>query len=120
MHEDALDGGHLVVSLQDTLLGDGSETAEAALAHLAGCKAIFLDCDIDVVERSQFPAAPGARPGGMIDVEFFGFVRRFAAEPKVRAIDLTEWDPPLDPTDLSALVAGRWLAEVLAGFEARS
>ena len=55
----------------------------------------------------------------MIDVEFFGFVRRLAAEPKVRAIDLTEWDPLLDPTDLSALVAGRWLAELLAGFETR-
>jgi arginase family enzyme len=119
MHENALDGGHLVVTLQDTLIDGGSETVDAALAHLAGCRAIFLDCDIDVIERSQFPAAPGARPGGMIDVEFFGFVRRLAAEPKVRAIDLTEWDPPLDPTDLSALVAGRWLAEVLAGFETR-
>ena len=119
MHDDALDGGHLVVSLQDTLVEGGEETVEAALTRLAGCKAIFLDCDIDVIERSQFPGAPGARPGGMIDVEFFSFARRFAAEPKVRAIDLTEWDPPLDPTDLSALVAGRWLAEVLAGFESR-
>ena len=119
MHEDALDGGHLVVTLQDTLTEGSDETVAAALAHLAGCKAIFLDCDIDVIDRSQFPAAPGARPGGMIDGEFFDFVRRFAAEPKVRAIDLTEWDPPLDPTDLSALVAGRWLAEVLAGFETR-
>ena len=119
MHEDALDGGHLIVSLQETLIAGGDETVEAALAYLSACKAIFLDCDIDVIERSQFPAAPGARPGGMIDGEFFEFVRRFAAEPKVRAIDLTEWDPPLDPTDLSALVAGRWLAEVLVGFESR-
>ena len=39
--------------------------------------------------------------------------------PKVRLIDLTEWDPPLDPTDLSALTAARWVAECLAGFEAR-
>ena len=119
MHEDALDGGHLVVSLQDTLVDGGGETVDAALDRLAGCKAIFLDCDIDVIDRSPFPAAPGARPGGMSDVDFFGFVRRLAAEPKVRAIDLTEWDPPLDPTDLSALVAGRWLAELLAGFDAR-
>ena len=42
-----------------------------------------------------------------------------AAHPKVRVIDLTEWDPPLDATHLSALTAGRWLAEVLAGFESR-
>ncbi|WP_338502356.1 arginase family protein [Sphingomonas kaistensis] len=119
MHEDALDGGHLIVTLQDTLIDGSDETVAAALAHLAGCEAIFLDCDIDVIDRSQFPGAPGGRPGGMIDGEFFEFVRRFAAEPRVRAIDLTEWDPPLDPTDLSALVAGRWLAEVLAGFETR-
>jgi arginase family enzyme len=46
-------------------------------------------------------------------------VRRLAADIRVRVVDLTEWDPPLDPTDLSALTAGRWLAEVLAGFEAR-
>jgi len=37
----------------------------------------------------------------------------------VRLIDLTEWDPPLDPSDLSALTAARWVAECLAGFEMR-
>ena len=37
----------------------------------------------------------------------------------VRLIDLTEWDPPLDPSDLSALVAARWVAECLAGYEQR-
>jgi len=37
----------------------------------------------------------------------------------VRVIDLTEWDPPLDETDLSALTAARWAAECLAGFEMR-
>ncbi len=42
-----------------------------------------------------------------------------AAEPRVRLIDLTEWDPPLDSTDLSALTAARWVAECLAGFEQR-
>ena len=46
-------------------------------------------------------------------------VRRLAADPRVRVIDLTEWDPPLDPTDLSALTAARWVAECLAGFEMR-
>jgi arginase family enzyme len=51
--------------------------------------------------------------------DFFTAVRMLAAEPKVRLIDLTEWDPPLDPTDLSALTAARWVAECLAGFELR-
>ena len=44
---------------------------------------------------------------------------QLAMDPRVRLIDLTEWDPPLDPTDLSALTAARWVAECLAGFEMR-
>jgi arginase family enzyme len=51
--------------------------------------------------------------------DFFRAARQLAAHPKVRLIDLTEWDPPLDSTDLSALTATRWLAECLAGFEQR-
>ena len=90
-----------------------------ALDHLRHCEAIAVDCDIDVIDRSQMPAAPGARPGGMEAHDFFIAVRSLAGEPKVRLIDLTEWDPPLDATDLSALTAARWLAETLAGFETR-
>jgi arginase family enzyme len=51
--------------------------------------------------------------------DFFAAVRMLAATPAVRLIDLTEWDPPLDPSDLSALTAARWLAECVAGFEQR-
>ena len=79
----------------------------------------MVDCDIDVIDRSQFPAAPGARPGGMAAHDFFAAVRQLAADHKVRLIDLTEWDPPLDPSDLSALTAARWVADCLAGFEMR-
>jgi len=52
--------------------------------------------------------------------DFFVAVRRLSAEPRVRLIDLTEWDPPLDPSDLSGLTAARWVAECLSGFEMRS
>lgn len=119
MHRDARDGGHLVVTIGD-VAREGIEVAvTAALAHVAHCSAIVVDCDIDVIDRSQFPAAPGGRPGGMTASDFFTATRLLAAEPRVRLIDLTEWDPPLDPTDLSALTAGRWLAECLSGFEQR-
>jgi len=72
-----------------------------------------------VIDRSQFPGAPGARPGGMGSHDFFTAVRMLAVDPRVRLIDLTEWDPPLDSTDLSALTAARWVAESLAGYESR-
>ena len=119
MHRDAVDGGHQVVTIGEVRQDRIEAVIARALAHVAHCAAIVVDCDIDVIDRSQFPAAPGARPGGMSTSDFHTATRMLAADPKVRLIDLTEWDPTLDPTDLSALTAARWVAECLAGFEQR-
>ena len=119
MHRDAIEGGHLVVTIGQIRRDGIVQAISTALYHVRHCDAIMVDCDIDVIDRGQLPGAPGARPGGMAAHDFFAAVRMLAAEAKVRLIDLTEWDPPLDSTDLSALVAARWVAECLAGFEAR-
>ena len=119
MHDDALAAGNMVVTMEEIRLNGVERAVEKALAQVAHCEAIVIDCDIDVIDRSQFPGAPGARPGGMAVTDFFRAVRRLASEPRVKVIDLTEWDPPLDTTDLSALTAARWVAECLAGFELR-
>ncbi len=92
---------------------------ESALDELDHVEAIMVDFDIDVIDRSQFPGAPGGRPGGLDSRMFFEAASILCACPKVRLIDLTEWDPPLDPSDLSALTVARWVAECLAGFEQR-
>jgi arginase family enzyme len=119
MHDDALAAGNCVITIGEVQQQGIATAIERALAHVAHCQALVVDCDIDVIDRAQFPGAPGARAGGMDSGDFFAAARRLAAEPRVRVIDLTEWDPPLDPSDLSALTAARWLAEVLAGFEGR-
>jgi arginase family enzyme len=119
MHEDARAAGNLVVTMEE-VRGGIAAAIDRALGHVRHCEAVVVDCDVDVIDRSQFPAAPGARPAGMAVQDFFAAVRRLASEPRVRVIDLTEWDPPLDPTDLSALTAARWVAECLSGFEMRS
>jgi len=119
MHEDALVAGNLVVTMGD-IRRDGIEAAiDRALDQVAHCDALVVDCDIDVIDRAQMPGAPGARPGGMAVDDFYWAVRQLAGDPRVKVIDLTEWDPPLDLTDLSALTAARWVAECLAGFEER-
>jgi len=119
MHEAAIEAGNLVVTIGDVRESGIAHGIERALNHVAHCDALVIDCDIDVIDRSQFPAAPGARPGGMAVHDFCWAVRRFAGDPRVRVIDLTEWDPSLDPSDLSALTAARWAAECLAGYEMR-
>jgi len=90
------------------------------LTRLAAfCTDIYVDFDIDVIDRAAMPAAPGARPGGISSSEFFAATRAIIAHEKVRAIDLAEFDPSLDVSEIGALTAARWFAEVLAGFEAR-
>ena len=83
------------------------------------CELIYVDFDIDVIDRSQWPASPGARPGGVSAQDFFDATRVIGAHPKVKAVDLTEYDPSLEIGDLASLTAGRWFCELLAGFEAR-
>ncbi|MFL6829603.1 MAG: arginase family protein [Sphingomicrobium sp.] len=119
MHADAASAGNLVVTMEEVRQHGIAHAVSQALDHVAHCDALVIDCDIDVIDRAQFPAAPGARPGGMAAHDFFAAVRRLASDARVRVIDLTEWDPSLDPSDLSALAAARWVAECLAGFELR-
>jgi arginase family enzyme len=119
MHEDATEAGNLVITIGDIRESGIVHAIDRALDHVSHCDALVIDCDVDVIDRSQFPAAPGGRPGGMAVHDFFHAVRRLATDPRVHVIDLTEWDPPLDSTDLSALTAARWVAECLAGYEVR-
>ena len=119
MHRDALAAGNMVVSIEQVRRDGIRDAVSRAISHVAHCEVVVVDCDIDVIDRAQMPAAPGARPGGLHVADFFWAVRRLASHHKVRVIDLTEWDPPLDSTDLSALTAARWVAECIAGFEAR-
>ena len=119
MHEDAIAAGNLVITIGDVRRAGITDAIERALDHVSHCDVLVVDCDVDVIDRSQFPAAPGGRPGGIAVHDFFGAVRRLASDSRVRVIDLVEWDPPLDSTDLSALTAARWVAECLAGYETR-
>ncbi|MEZ5996877.1 MAG: agmatinase family protein [Hyphomonadaceae bacterium] len=94
--------------------------AENALARLAArCDIIHVDFDIDVIERAHMPGAPGARPGGVSPQDFFDATRLICAHPKVRSVDLAEFDPSLDVASISALTAARWACEALAGFQRR-
>jgi formiminoglutamase len=119
MAEDAQAAGISAFDIRLVLNEGVQATIGYALDQLDHVEAIIVDFDIDVIDRSQLPGAPGARPGGMPVQMFFDAARLLAAEERVRLVDLTEFDPSLDATDLSALTAARWVAEVLAGYAMR-
>ena len=90
------------------------------LNRLAGfCDEIYVDFDIDVIDRSQMPAAPGARAGGISSRDFFTAARTIAAHSKVSCVDLVEFDPSADTNAIGALTAARWVAEILGGYVQR-
>lgn len=120
MYDDAVAAGIEIWDIEQVLEA-GIETAiDAALEHLSHVEAIIVDFDIDVIDRAQLPGAPGARPGGLPVQDFFRAARRMGEENRVRLVDLTEFDPGLDLSDLSALTAGRWVCETLAGYMIRA
>jgi formiminoglutamase len=119
MHDDVLAAGAGTFTISECLEDGIGMILDDSLARLDHVEAILVDFDIDVIDRGQLPGAPGARPGGMPAQMFFDAARRLAAEPRVRLVDLTEFDPSLDVSDISALTAGRWVCEVLAGYSMR-
>src|SRR5256885_1061131 len=119
MHEDAIEAGNLVITIGDVRDSGIVHAIDRALDHVSHCDALVIDCDIDVIDRSQFPAAPGGRPDGMAVHDFFCAGRPLAPPPRAHLIVPTEGAPPLDSTDLSALTGARWVAECLAGYEMR-
>jgi formiminoglutamase len=119
-HDKAKRAGITVRTADDCRRQGFATVVAAELNRLAGlCDIIYVDFDIDVIDRAQMPAAPGARPGGIAVSDFFAAARQIAAHPKVRVVDLAEFDPSLDVAAIGALTAARWFAELLAGFSAR-
>ena len=119
MHRIAQDAGIGVSTIADVRGFGIIRLIDDALARLSHVSAIMVDFDIDVIDRSQCPGAPGARPGGMPVNLVFAAARHLAAQEKVKLVDLTEFDPALDVSDITALTAGRWVCEILAGYTVR-
>ena len=119
MHAMADQAGIGVYTIADVKRRGIASILDESLARIGHAEAVMVDFDIDVIDRSQCPGAPGARPGGMPVDMFFAAARYLGREAKVKLVDLTEFDPALDLSDITALTAARWVCEVLAGFSGR-
>lgn len=119
-HDKAQAAGIAVHTARDCRERGLANVVAEELARLSTLvETIYVDFDIDVIDRAHWPASPGARPGGVSAQAFLEATRVVGACPKVRAVDLTEYDPSLDVGDLGSLMVGRWFCELLAGFQSR-
>ncbi len=100
-------------------LGIETVTSEA-LALLAGrCERIFVDVDVDVLDRAFAPACPGARPGGLAPRELLKAVRLAGRHPRVIGADFVEVDPERDVADITLFNAAAALLSFAAGVAER-
>ncbi len=80
---------------------------------------IYVDLDVDVLDRIFAPATPGSRPGGLTPYELRRAAWLCGAHPRVRAIDLVEVDPTQDVADSTVMATGASLLSFASGFLTR-
>lgn len=89
--------------------------AKALDTASAICDCIYVDMDIDVLDRAYCPGAPGARPGGVTPTELRQVAFLAGRNPKVRCMDLVELDPTRDINQVTTLSAAACVLEFAAG-----
>ncbi len=90
--------GVTVITLRQVEEHGVRDAVRRALEHLDGrCDRIYVDFDLDVLDRAFAPACPGARPGGMAPRDLFEAAFLLGRHRKVDAADLVEVDPTADP-----------------------
>ena len=93
---------------------------DVALSQLAALtKRIYVDVDIDVLDRAFAPGCPGARPGGLTVRQLAAAVGKCAAHPAVKAMDFVEVDPELDVANQTIDVMAHLFLSAVAGFAQR-
>ncbi|MBP6684335.1 MAG: arginase family protein [Leucobacter sp.] len=94
--------------------------AEALAIAGAGGGPIHVDLDVDVCDRSVAPGCPASIPGGIQAHELRAFARTFAADPRVRGIDIAEVDASADaPDGRTVRLAALCVLEAAAGLAQR-
>ena len=90
-----------------------------ALAHLVNTRAVYVDLDVDVLDRAFAPACPGSRPGGLPPWMIRQAARLCGKAPIVKMMDIVEIDPGKDVADTTLLAAASFLLAFASGLTAR-
>jgi len=93
-----------------------TKVVQQALGHLhMHVEHIYVDLDLDVLDRIHAPATPDAQPGGLTPHQIRRVAHLCGMHPKVRVLDLVEIDPTQDVADITVLTATACLLEFASG-----
>lgn len=91
-----------------------AESAEQAVAHFAG-RGFWVHLDADVLDPTWMPAVDSPEPGGMRPDELATVLRIALRAKNCVGVELTIYDPSLDPTGDGASVLVQLLRDALTG-----
>ena len=85
-----------------------------ARERLAGLASVYLTIDIDVADPACAPGTGAPVAGGLTSRQLIDLSRGLVEALPVRAMDLVEVSPPLDPTDATLFLAFQIVLETFA------
>jgi formiminoglutamase len=88
--------------------------------HDAGAAAIYVDLDLDVVDRASAPACPASLPGGLPPDDLVTAARLLGGEPAVQAVDLCEVDAAADLAGITVRLMAATFTALCAGMALRA
>ena len=77
-----------------------------------GARAVWLSFDIDSIDPAFAPGTGTPEPGGLLPREALKMVR-LAAREGLQGMELVEVSPPYDVSDITSLLGGRVIMDVL-------
>jgi formimidoylglutamase len=116
----ATDAGIAVMTADDVREVGIVEAVGEALQRLGELDAIYVDLDVDVLDRAFAPACPGSRPGGLTPSDLQRAARMCGEEPKVRALDIVEVDPERDVAEATVMTVASLVLGFAAGLARRA
>jgi formimidoylglutamase len=112
----------ITVLTADEVYARGVDAAVADALELLAAKtdAIYVDLDMDVLDRAFAPACAGSRPGGLQPWMLRRAARLCGAHPSVRIIDIVDIDPTKDVADSTVLAAASCFLAFASGVAGRT
>jgi arginase family enzyme len=112
----AHDAGINIVTVDQVYAHGIDRVVGEALATLSRqADAIYVNLDVDVLDRAFAPACPGARPGGLQPWMVRQAARICGQHESVRIMDIVEVDPTKDIADVTKMAAASFLLAFASG-----
>jgi formiminoglutamase len=106
-----------------TVRRDGMDAVVASvMAHLVarGAERVYVDFDIDVIDRAFAPACPASLPGGMQPEDLFRAAHLLGADAHVVAADLCEVDANADVNAMTLRLMAATFLKFCSGLATRT